>query len=134
MGGRNRREEHIQKGCGAAVAPNLFGSANAGILYVILTLFLRKKVYERFGLFDSSYKIAGDFEFMIRIFKDGLINAKYLPMKMVKMQMGGISTGGFRNTLLLLGENMRACRQNNISTNYLRILSRYPRKLLEYII
>lgn len=96
------------------------------------TLFLRKKVYERFGLFDPSYKIAGDFEFIARIFKDGFINPKYLPMKMVRMQMGGISTSGFRNTLLLLKENMRACRQNGISTSYLHLLSRYPAKLLEY--
>ena len=85
------------------------------------------------GLFDPSFKIAGDFELMIRIFKGGLINAVYLPIRMVNMQMGGISTGGVRNTLLLLKENMRACRQNGISTSYLRLLSRYPSKLLEYI-
>lgn len=104
-----------------------------GLIPAHPTLFLRKKVYERFGLFNSSYKIAGDFEFMIRIFKAEIINAKYLPMVMVRMQMGGISTGGLRNTLLLLKENRRACRENGISTSYLRLLSRYPRKLFEYI-
>lgn len=109
------------------------GQLSRGLMPAHPTLFLRKNVYEKFGEFDPSYKIAGDFEFMIRIFKDGLINAVYLPLRMVKMQMGGISTGGFRSTLLLLKENMRACRQNGIPTNYLRLLSRYPAKLLEYI-
>ena len=97
------------------------------------TLFLRRSIYERFGEFDASYKIAGDFEFMTRIFKDNLLNAVYLPLRIVRMQMGGISTKGFISTLLILKENMRACKKNGIPTNYLRLLSRYPAKLLEYI-
>lgn len=109
------------------------GQLRRGLMPAHPTLFLRKKVYDRFGLFDSSYKIAGDFEFVARIFKDRFFNAKYLPVKMVRMQLGGVSTLGFKNTLFLLTENMRACRQNGIKTNYLLLLSRYPAKLLEYI-
>ena len=103
-----------------------------GLMPAHPTLFLRKKVYESFGLFDASFKIAGDFEFIIRIFKDKLLNAKYLPLRMVKMQMGGVSTGGLKNTIALLKENKRACSQNGITTNYFWLASRYPRKLLEY--
>jgi len=103
-----------------------------GLMPAHPALFVRKRVYEQYGLFDSSYKIAGDFEFIIRIFKDGLLKAKYLPLKIVRMQMGGISTGGLKNTITLLKENMRACYQNGIKTNYLWLVSRYPRKLLEY--
>jgi glycosyltransferase involved in cell wall biosynthesis len=103
-----------------------------GLMPAHPTLFLRKNVYERFGLFDSSYKIAGDFEFIVRIFKDESLGIRYIPKKMVKMQLGGISTMGFSNTILLLGENIRACHNNGISTNYYLLLSRYPRKLLEY--
>lgn len=105
-----------------------------GLMPAHPTLFLRKNIYERFGSFNPSYKIAGDFEFMARIFKDGFLNTKYLPEKMVRMQIGGISTRGFRSTLLLLKENMRACQSNGIPTNYLYLLSRYPAKLLEYIL
>lgn len=104
-----------------------------GLMPAHPTLFLRKKVYERYGLFDPDYKIAGDFEFIIRIFKSGLLNASYLPQNLVRMQMGGVSTGGLGNSILLLRENMRACRQHAISTNYFWLLSRYPRKLLEYL-
>lgn len=103
-----------------------------GLMPAHPTLFLRKNVYERFGLFDSSYKIAGDFEFIVRIFKDESLGFRYIPQKMVRMQMGGISTMGLSSTILLLDENIRACHKNGISTNYLFLLSRYPRKLLEY--
>lgn len=103
-----------------------------GLMPAHPTLFLRKNVYERFGLFDSSYKIAGDFEFIVRIFKDESLIFRYIPQKMVRMQMGGISTMGLSSTILLLNENIRACYNNGISTNYFFLLSRYPRKLLEY--
>jgi hypothetical protein len=48
------------------------------------------------------------------------------------MLTGGISTAGWRNTLLLNREVLRACRENTIRTNMLKILSKYPAKLLEY--
>lgn len=105
-----------------------------GLMPAHPTLFLRKRVYERFGLFDSSYKIAGDFEFVARIFSSGLLNSCYIAKKMVKMQIGGISTRGLSSTLWLLSENMRACNKNNISTNYFYLISRYPIKLLEFFI
>ncbi|MBT8588779.1 glycosyltransferase [Polynucleobacter paneuropaeus] len=103
-----------------------------GVMPAHPTLFLRKKVYEKFGIFDTSYKIAGDFEFVVRIFKDDSLNARYLKQKMVKMQMGGVSTRGLSSFIILLNENIRACHKNGISTNYYHLLSRYPRKLLEF--
>jgi hypothetical protein len=47
------------------------------------------------------------------------------------MQMGGVSTRNWRSTLLLNQEVIRACRANGISTNWFKILSKYPMKALE---
>ena len=49
------------------------------------------------------------------------------------MQTGGVSTGGWRNTLLLNQEVLRACRENGIASNWLKLLSKYPAKLAEFI-
>lgn len=49
------------------------------------------------------------------------------------MSSGGISTGGWRNSLLLNREVMRACHENGISTNWFKILSKYPLKLVEFL-
>jgi hypothetical protein len=103
-----------------------------GIMPAHPTLFLRRSVYEKFGLFDGTYKIGGDFEFVARIFKDGMLNFRYLPEVMVKMQIGGASTNGLFSNIVLIQENLRACRQNEIATNYLKLILRYPKKLLEY--
>lgn len=96
------------------------------------TLFLRRSVFERFGTFRSDYRIAGDFELVARIFHGGTLRYRHVPEVLVRMRTGGVSTGGWRNTLLLNREVLRACRENGIDTNLFKILSKYPRKLLEF--
>ncbi len=43
------------------------------------TLFLRRGVYQKFGNFDISYRIAADYEFICRIFGSGELNSRYNP-------------------------------------------------------
>lgn len=96
-------------------------------------LFLRREVFQKVGLFRTDYRIAGDFEFIARAFWRLPLSYRHLPEVLVRMRTGGISTGGWRNTLLLNREVLRACRENGIQTNLLKILSKYPAKLLEYL-
>lgn len=95
-------------------------------------LFLRKRVFDHFGAFRPDYRIAGDFEFIARAFHGGTLKYRHVPDVFVRMSTGGVSTGGWRNTLLLNREVLRACRENGIRTNMLKILSKYPAKLLEF--
>lgn len=96
-------------------------------------LFIRKGIYERVGPFRTDFKIAGDYEWIARAFKGGHLQYQYKKTVLVRMQMGGVSTRGWRNTLLLNQEVLRACKDNGISTNWFKILSKYPIKLLEYV-
>ena len=57
------------------------------------TLFLRKSVYERTGGFNSKYRFAGDFEYMLRVFHKLGVNSVYLPEIFVRMRTGGTSGG-----------------------------------------
>ena len=97
-------------------------------------LFLRRRVYETFGLFRTDYRIAGDFEYCARIFHGKTLAYRNLPETLVRMRVGGISTSGWRNTVLLNKEVLRACRENGIDTNVLKIFSKYPAKLLEFLV
>jgi glycosyltransferase involved in cell wall biosynthesis len=97
-------------------------------------LFLRRRVYESYGLFRTDYRIAGDFEYCARIFHSNTLVYRSLPETLVRMRTGGISTSGWRNTLLLNREVLRACRENGIDTNILKIFSKYPAKLLEFLV
>lgn len=96
-------------------------------------LFLHRRVFERLGGYRTDYQIAGDFEFIARAFTSSGLRYRYLPEVLVNMRMGGVSTAGLRNTLLLNREVLKACRENGIYTNPLMILSKYPLKLLELV-
>ncbi len=98
------------------------------------TLFLRREVFDRFGLYRPDFRIAGDYELVARIFKDDNLRYRYLPEVLVRMSTGGASTGGWRSSLLLNREVLRACRGNGISTNWFMLLSKYPIKMLEYFL
>jgi hypothetical protein len=67
------------------------------------------------------------------MFHGGTLSYRHVPEVLVRMRTGGISTGGWRNTLLLNREVLRACRENGIPTSLPKILSKYPAKLLEFL-
>lgn len=97
------------------------------------SLFVARSLFERAGPFKTDYRIAGDYEWVARAFGSGCPRYRHLPEVLVHMQTGGVSTRGWRNTVLLNQEVMRACKENGIATNWCKILSKYPAKLLEYI-
>ncbi|MCF8196366.1 MAG: glycosyltransferase [Polynucleobacter sp.] len=103
-----------------------------GIIPAHPTLFLRREIFASFGVFDSSFKIAGDFDLMAKIFRSNSLRYKNLHKVMVKMQLGGISTAGMRSTILLNQEIYRSCCNNLIHTNYLKLCARYLKKILEF--
>ena len=95
--------------------------------------FMTKSVAERVGSFNLNYKIAADFDYMIRIFDDSQLGYKVISEVLVCMRTGGISDG-WKSKFRLNKEILKACRDNNINTNIFKILSRYPVKLFEYFI
>jgi hypothetical protein len=94
-------------------------------------LFLTREVVQRVGQFKTDYRIAGDYEYVVRTFHGHDLYYKHLPSVVVNMQAGGISNSSWRNRLLLNREVVRACKENGIHTNLLKILAKYPFKLLE---
>lgn len=69
-------------------------SLTQGLIPAHPTVYLRRSVYERMGGFDLGYRLAADYEFLLRIFKDGTLKAVYLPEIMVRMRTGGATGGG----------------------------------------
>lgn len=96
-------------------------------------LFLSRAVVERVGRFKTDYRIAGDYEFVVRAFHGHEVRYCHLPEVIVNMQTGGVSTAGFGAKLRLNREVLRACRENGLQTNIVKILSKYPAKILELL-
>lgn len=110
------------------------GRIQMGMMPAHTALFLRRGVFERFGLYKTDYRIAADFEFIARIFKDGALKSHYVSDIWVHMQTGGASTSGLASNLVILSENLRACRENGIPSSYFKILRKYPLKLSGYVV
>jgi len=102
-----------------------------GIIPAHTSLFLDSSVFHRYGYYDLQFKIAGDFEFMARIFKDNSINYYHAPFIFTKMVTGGLSNRNLLNRIKTQKEIMRACRINGIKTNYLKLFYRYFGKIIE---
>ena len=98
------------------------------------SIFIRRRVYEKIGNFETNFKIAGDYEFLCRLVKYPKLKSVYLPIPFVRMQFGGASTDGFSSTILLNKEVLAAIRKNGIYTNLFMVLSKYPSKIMEYIL
>lgn len=97
------------------------------------TFFVRRKYYERHGLFKTDYKIAADYEMLIRLLYVHKLTYRYLPLTMVKMRKGGVSSNGLRSNIVLNNEIIRGCRENGIKTNIFKVYPKYFVKLLELI-
>lgn len=79
------------------------------------TLFLNSQVYKELGGFDTSYTIAADYEFVLKLFARYGSSIGYLPKVEVLMATGGVSNRSFRNILLKMKEDARAMSNHDIS-------------------
>ena len=98
------------------------------------TLFLRREVYEKHGTFDTSFKIAGDYDFMLRVMLDETINLRLLPEIIVKMRKGGASTGSFSELLHKKSEDLRAMKNNGFVFPLWVLLMKNVRKIPQLLL
>ena len=77
------------------------------------TFFVRREVYEKYGGFDLGFKIAGDYDFMLRVLSAG-IKVKYIPEVLYKMRVGGESNKSIKNIIQKSKEDLQALKNNNI--------------------
>ena len=72
------------------------------------TFYVRRSVYERLGLFETKFRIAADYESILRILGRGGAKPAYLPHVLVRMRLGGVSNRSLRSMLLKSREDYAA--------------------------
>jgi glycosyltransferase involved in cell wall biosynthesis len=95
--------------------------------------FIRKDVYDRFGLYKTNFKIAADYELFVRLLMVKRIAFKHIDKVLIRMRSGGASTSGIQSSMTLNHEIIRACRANNVYTNMLFLMFKIPFKLVELL-
>jgi glycosyltransferase involved in cell wall biosynthesis len=78
------------------------------------TFYVRRKVYERLGIFDLNYRIAADYDCMLRILSDMDIQVSYLAEVLVKMRLGGVSNQNIANIIQKSREDYWCLKSNRV--------------------
>lgn len=97
------------------------------------TFFVRKKYFDEYGLYQCDYKIAADFELLMRFLYKHKISYRYLPFDLLKMRTGGKSTESIKSNIILNKEIIRACKENGINTNMILLSFKYFVKIFEFV-
>lgn len=92
------------------------------------TFFVKRCVYEKYGLFKTDYKIAADFDIMARFLYTNKISFSYIKEPIIKMRVGGVSTS-FSSIWINSLEQLRVCKENRIDSNIFKVFLKYPIKL-----
>lgn len=102
-----------------------FKSLKRGYMCPHPTVYARRELFEICGLYNSAYKVAADFEWLVRVMLKAGECGSYLPLLMVKMQSGGISSKLYHRLFTTPSEKYRALRSNGVSVNPLVLAGRY---------
>lgn len=97
------------------------------------TLYVRRHWFERLGGFDTRYRIAGDYDFILRLFSQPDFKAVYLPGVMVKMRQGGSSNESLRQIVLKTREDYAALRRSGVG-GFMSLFSKNFRKVHQFFI
>lgn len=95
------------------------------------SFYVKRTCYEKYGLYDLNYKIASDYDLLIRFLYVNRIKYKYLNMDFVTMRVGGASTENMKSRVVLNKEIVRACRKYGIYTNLFILSLKYFYKIFE---
>lgn len=96
------------------------------------TLFLKKEVYDKHGLFDLTYKISADYDYILRIFSDSQLKFGYMPKVITRMKIGGTSNRSLRNIITKSREDYKAIKNNKVG-NLLTLTRKNTSKFKQFL-
>jgi glycosyltransferase involved in cell wall biosynthesis len=97
------------------------------------TTFIKKSLFDEFGLYSTEYKISSDYDFFVRIFFSREIRWTYLNLVTVKMRSGGASNSGITSKKLIFDEINRSLKSNQVWSLSIFQLGRYIIRMFELV-
>jgi glycosyltransferase len=92
-------------------------------------LFVRKNIFEKYGLYETGFKFASDYEMTLRLFYKNRIKGCYIPKVFIKMRQGG---RGDRNLIAKTIEDYRIAKFYGLSAY--SVLLKKVLKIVQFII
>ena len=79
------------------------------------TFFVKKSIYDRFGLYNTELKSAADYEMILKLLYKQNLSVKYIPMILVNMRVGGASNSSLINRIKANKEDGLAWTKNQLN-------------------
>ena len=98
------------------------------------SVYIRRELFGRLGLYKLGYDIAADYELLIRYLRKAGIKTSYLNECVVRMRMGGKSTRGWQSFMTLNKEIVRGNRENGYICCFPMMMPKYIFKIFEFIL
>jgi len=96
------------------------------------TFFARKTLFDKYGLYDTNFKRASDYELMLRFLFKHEVSSCYLPETIIKMRVGGISNGNVPARIKANMEDRLAWKINNLKPRFLTLYLKPLSKLHQF--
>ena len=90
---------------------------------------IKKKIYLQNHFYNEKFKIAGDFEFFLRLFYINNFKYKLIDEIIIRMRSGGISGKNLQSYWISSLEIFKSFRLNKLKSNFLFIIMRIPAKI-----
>jgi len=116
---------------GRDISPSSF---NNGIMPPHPSVFIKKNCYEKFGYFNTKYRIAADYDLLLRFLKLNNLRYFYMPKVLVKMKLGGVSNRSFSNVALLNKEIYEIHKSNGVPISIFNLMKKIPRRIMELVL
>lgn len=97
------------------------------------TFFVKKEVYQQYGLFDLQFKSAADYEIMLRFIHRFKTSIAYLPRIIVKMRVGGVSNANLKNRIKANQEDRKAWKVNGLKPHAFTLIFKPLSKLFQFV-
>jgi glycosyltransferase len=111
-------------------SPYQYGKFKSGWMPPHPTFFVKREIYDRYGSFNTDFRIAADYELMLRFLVKYRISTQYIPDVLIKMRLGGVSNRSLKNLAIKSSEDYKAWKINNLNgglfTVLLKNLSKAP--------
>jgi glycosyltransferase involved in cell wall biosynthesis len=104
-----------------------------GIMPPHPSFYCRRDLFTKYGNYRTDFKIAADFELLLRFILIKKVNYKYINNIIVLMKPGGLSSKNLFSQVIITDELLKACNLNGIYTNRILISFRYLIKVFQFI-
>ena len=100
-----------------------------GLMPAHPSFYARRACFEKYGLYDTRYRISADYDMFVRLIWKGDVRLQYLPFDFVDMRNGGASSAGLKVHRTIMREHLQIAAAHGMPSSFFLQSLRYFGKI-----